>query len=805
MKRILYAAVVILISMMAVLAIVRVRFSSDVFELLPQNLPEARGLEQINRYFSRDAQLIITLKGQSARAVNEATASLANTLSQQNALIGDLFREVDIDRIVAEGGPLVAWAWFNGSPERLASLERRLASPRSSETLEESLEEINDAFDTESALLRSYDPLQLARFGFSSEGEGVSSLDPMRSPSGKFEIIYVEGSGVDFSDYRAVRDWLTKVRGLVEQWLKGWNGKGVKNMEVEIGYTGTPAFMSEVGAGMERDMTISVLLTLVLISALFFLVHRQVTPLIWLLAAMMGILAITLTIAELALGELSVISVGFAAILMGLSVDYAIVLYREALGNSGSPKTLRRAVGPGIAWAAVTTAAVFLSLNLSSLPGLAELGNLVALGILVGALVMLFGFAPVAVRFAGKRSPRSARNWVPSSMGRRVAGILAVLVPLAAIGSAFMLEKQVMEAEFHPFRMKESPALTTWDEMRAELHGESQTTPAVITAANFGELHTQLQAFQQRSSRAQEAGLIERVILPDSWVPHPEHQRRNAELLRALVREGPRLLSEIDGAGFTKEGMDLTREVMNSWTHYLDQYDGRNPVRPAGSLAKWTVDQIVTEREDIVAAVVALMPVNPRDREWVTAVCDDHSNIASLPSLGTALNERIAEDLWKIFVPMLVLLTAVLALVYRSWRELFLTLLALFFGGSVIVILTVWTPLSWNSFNVCGIPLLFGIGLDFSIHMLFALRRSGGDLEAVRNGMGKAVAFCGLSSAIGFGSLATASADGLSSLGVVCAIGILANTFVAVILLPAWYHLVHPVSNSAADSGDQVD
>ena len=89
--------------------------------------------------------------------------------------------------------------------------------------------------------------------------------------------------------------------------------------------------------------------------------------------------------------------------------------------------------------------------------------------------------------------------------------------------------------------------------------------------------------------------------------------------------------------------------------------------------------------------------------------------------------------------------------------------------------------------------------------MLFALRRSGGDLEVVRNGMGKAVAFCGLSSAIGFGSLATASADGLSSLGVVCAIGILANTFVAVILLPAWYRLVHPVSNSAADSGDQVD
>ena len=430
MKRVLPAAIVILISVMAVLAIVRVRFSSDVFELLPQDLPEARGLEQINRYFSRDAQLIITLDGQSARAVSEATASLASTLSQQKSVISDVFREVDMERIVAEGGPLVAWAWFNGSPERLALLERRLIHPQSRETLEKSLEEINDAFDTESALLKSYDPLLLSQFGSNPEGEGAPSLDPMRSSSGKFEILYVEGSGVDFSDYREVRDWLDKVQSLVSQWLKEWNGKGAKGMEVEIGYTGTPAFMSEVGSGMERDMTISVLLTLVLISALFFLVHRQVTPLIWLLAAMMGILAITLTIAEMALGELSVISVGFAAILMGLSVDYAIVLYREALGNPGSPRTLRRAVGPGIAWAAVTTAAVFLSLNLSSLPGLAELGNLVALGILVGALVMLFGFAPVAVQFAGKRSRGSARDWVPSSMRKGAAGVLAALVPL---------------------------------------------------------------------------------------------------------------------------------------------------------------------------------------------------------------------------------------------------------------------------------------------------------------------------------------------------------------------------------------
>ena len=75
------------------------------------------------------------------------------------------------------------------------------------------------------------------------------------------------------------------------------------------------------------------------------------------------------------------------------------------------------------------------------------------------------------------------------------------------------------------------------------------------------------------------------------------------------------------------------------------------------------------------------------------------------------------------------ILVVVLAIVYRSWRELVLTLFALGFGAGALILLTVWTPLSWNSFNVCGIPLLFGTGLDFSIHMLFALRRSGGRLR----------------------------------------------------------------------------
>ena len=105
--------------------------------------------------------------------------------------------------------------------------------------------------------------------------------------------------------------------------------------------------------------------------------------------------------------------------------------------------------------------------------------------------------------------------------------------------------------------------------------------------------------------------------------------------------------------------------------------------------------------------------------------------------------------------------------------------------------LTLWFPMEWNFFNITGIPILFGTGLDYSIHMIFALRRSNGDPTRIREGIGKALLFCGCSTAVGFGSLSFAGTQGLSTLGVICGAGILLNMIIAVWLLPNWWRTVH--------------
>src|SRR5213075_368898 len=118
---------------------------------------------------------------------------------------------------------------------------------------------------------------------------------------------------------------------------------------VNIGYTGRPAFVAEIAGGMEHDMTLSVGGTSVISGILFWLAHRRWKAMLWLLVLMALILGSTLALGGLIFGTISVVSMGFAAILLGLAVDYAVVHYQEALAHpESSIPEIRGAIAPSI-------------------------------------------------------------------------------------------------------------------------------------------------------------------------------------------------------------------------------------------------------------------------------------------------------------------------------------------------------------------------------------------------------------------------------------------------------------------------
>jgi predicted RND superfamily exporter protein len=130
-------------------------------------------------------------------------------------------------------------------------------------------------------------------------------------------------------------------------------------------------------------------------------------------------------------------------------------------------------------------------------------------------------------------------------------------------------------------------------------------------------------------------------------------------------------------------------------------------------------------------------------------------------------------------------------LAFRNFKDVLLSLGVLAFSAVCLAATMNLLQWDWNLLNVTGLPLLLGMGVDFSIHMQLALRRHAGDLLVVRRSVGRALLLAGSTTVAGFGALAFSSNAGMASLGKVCALGIVLSLLVAVYLLPVWWQACH--------------
>ncbi len=774
----------------------RLSFNVEISALLPADLPEAEGIRELYRHFSRDDELILTLQAPDADTAAIAARELAGRLAGRGDLVRAAIWHLPFEERPDLAADLLAWLWLNAEPAAVTRLVDSLAPPAIDETLAETLEELTSGFLDEATMTRAYDPLGFTHLpGGLRESAGIGTGDELfASADGSFRVVYLEAPDREFGGYREVARWIAEVRSEID----AWHGETPGNRAVTVALTGEPAFVAEISTAMERDMKGSAIGTAVLIALLFWAWFRRLRPLLWLLLMLGLIFSGTFAAGGVIFGELSAMSIGFAAILLGLAVDYGVVLFRERHEAPGDARALRRIIGPGIVWAAATTAAVFATLNLASLPGIAELGTLVAVGTVIGAGVMLFLFAPVAARDAEVKPEIAPPKSGPVPTGGVALAFTALCLAAGVITLALAGPPSLRHGA-KPFQLRDGESFVALEELESRLgSGDGDVSlPVVITADNWERLHDRLSETATRLEAAGDDGAIRDFLLPTALVPHPGHQAANRAPLAGLVAGRERLIAATLGAGFSEEATFLIGALADSWTTLLAEPDA-GWVPPSSDLGRWLAGRAVSHPEDgKVAAVGRIQPAAMATDSgghliWAANVNGPGAHVTGWEVLDPALQALVAGDIRRVFVPMGLILTLMLALVFRDLRDLLLALGTLAFSGLALMTLSRWLPsVVWNTFNIAALPILFGTGLDHAIHMIFALRRSGGELAPVRRGISRALLFCGLSTGVGFGSLAFASSEGLASLGLVCALGIMLNMLAAIWLLPHWWRWTH--------------
>ena len=786
---------IVLLVVFGLISFSRVRFNVDAMDLLPAELPEVQAFGTLTKHFSRKNELVIILEAEDdPYLAEEAMRSLVAYLETHlKSEIASARGELPLLEDPKLGAEIIAWMWLNGEPERFEAMVAGLSSEKAKATLGDAMEEIQSGFFSERSVVLGYDPLGLTQFG--SEGNSRDALSSkssgFQSDTGEIRSIFVEAVASDFATYKIESAWVDAVRGGVESWKEAV-GDEFDFEHLKIAFTGEPVFVSEIATSMEKDLAQSVLFTTLVICILFWLMHRRLKPLLWLVLMLAVVFLGTFAAGGIVLGEVSAMGIGFAAILIGLAVDYGVVLYRERGAGNGSAKTLRKQIGPSILWAAATTAVVFVSMNFSSLPGIRELGTLVALGIGIGAIVMLWMFTPMIAEVPSESQPDE--EITPSDYSTKPAWIVTAIVAFACLVTILIAGWPTVNRESRPFHLKNSSAMAAVKKMRTEMKSGDRKFPVIVSAKSDAEVFEKLRLASLELQGEVEKGTLQQFTFPTALTPNFENQVVNLKLLKSGFLETEyQLLTAIEATGFTCAAGELTKSVFHEWTGFVQKSDrDKTVLLPENAASKWLFGRLISKRDGEIVVLGDVMPTD--GKAFLSSPVKSESGsyqVAGWSLLIPALHGLIEKDFVEVFLPMGLILIVMLLVVFRDWRDVLLSLATLFFGGFVLVMLTLWFPMEWNFFNITGIPILFGTGLDYSIHMIFALRRSNGDPTRIREGIGKALLFCGCSTAVGFGSLSFAGTQGLSTLGVICGAGILLNMIIAVWLLPNWWRTVH--------------
>ncbi len=781
----------LLLPLLLALGVGRLRFDAEVLNLLPPSLPAVHGLALQQRHFSVSKELIVTLRSDDADLAERAAAVVAQRLEAATSLVATArwrppWEEVPLD--LAEN---LAWQWLQQEPLAFQRLQARLEPGALERSLQDAVDRLASAFDPQELVRTGYDPLGLSRIEGDAENEGGVG-DPLQQgrgffadETGTFRLLHVEPASEE-GDYRATARWLADVRQTAESAVKGL-GKEAED-RVRLAFTGGPAFRAEISAGMESDLRQSVAATVVLIAGLFWLAHRSLRPLAWLVVSLALTLALTLGLGGILFGTLNIISVGFAAVLMGLAVDYGLVSYQEAIAHPGrDPRAVRQQVSRGIWYSATTTSGTFLLLGWMGLPGLSLLGRMTALGLLVGAVVMLYFYLPRVspVRVSDPRSEGVGRvmdgvtrawerlGWWPTAAV--TAGALAILTirgfPLASPSQ-------------DPLKPRSSQAYAALDELRQRLNHTREPELLVIEGRDASEVAHRMEATGRMLEQAKASGRVSRVELPLAFWPREAHARGNAAGALELSKRAGVITEALRDAGFSTNATVLVERVLGAWPGLVT----RAGAWPTNATSEWLTRQFAARAEN--GGWMALGRVHPGAREDALAgdlPLPEGVWLSSWESLGQRLLQHVQGRVTILMVLITLALVGCLWLAFRSWTEVALAAAAL--GLSFLVLTAVMSAAGWgwNLLSLVALPLILGTSVDSTIHVQLALRRHRGDLRATWRSTGKALLLCAGANIAGFGSLAWSTNQGLASLDLVCALGVGCVFLVCVGLLPRWW------------------
>lgn len=569
----------------------------------------------------------------------------------------------------------------------------------------------------------------------------------------------------------------------------------------------------------------------------------------------------TTGLAALVVGRLNLISVAFLVLFFGLGVDFGTHLglrhleeVRKGASFQDALKTAMMGEGPSIFLSALCASLAFLAFVPTSYTGLAEFGIISALGMLA-AVVATFTLQPALMAVMPPRAPKGAGisfgigGWI-----KRSNRLILIAAVVASVVAAYLAKDAWLDVNPLNLQNPNSEPVQTYH----DLASDPDTSPYALNALapNLDaarELAPKLAAVQGVAGvrwiedfvpQDQPAKLVviegirtrlgERFFDPAAVEPPPD----DAALAEAFAK----LRASAAAIGAAPGGVPALNEAGNRFAAALDLFAERRGTEPdalreLGTALTGNMPPLVADlRQKLsVAEPVGLDAIPPElSRNWVaedgtvrisvmpaedisdkddletfaTRVAAVTPNAAGVPATITGAGEAILNSFVSAIAYTVISIALVVMVLRRRVSDVLLVLAPLAVAALWTVAASATLNLPFNFANIIVVPLLIGLGVASSIHIVVRSHEVVHDksgtheegMDVLDTSTPLAVLVAQLNTVAAFATLAVSEHRGLFSMGVLLGLAILFVMIVSLVVLPA-FMMILTRRNKATGAG----
>ena len=592
---------------------------------------------------------------------------------------------------------------------------------------------------------------------------------------------------------------------------------------INIEFTGGLIIDYEEISSVSTGNIIAGILSILIVSFLLWIAFKDLKIIFILVGSILIGLSITMGIVTLTIGKLNLISVAFAVLFIGLTVDYGIQIVLRILERKEVEKVNifpgLNSISNTLLIASIPTMVGFLSFIPTNYIGLSELGIISFIGLIVGLLSNLLLLPSLLIIFLKKTKPKnnikqtSLLETIIYFLINKKASVYSLLFFIFFFNLIFI---ERISFDYDAMNLKDQKLASV--KLAKELIKKNPSSDYVISVIQDKE--------EMKNSK--KLDVLQEKESIDSYFSffdiNSEFKNDDLDYLKFLIdsQKSPKFYTSKDQIEIFKKNLTTlskvgSEKVSNLSNNILQQFEGVTlddekikkiqfnffsgfdsliqKIQNFGlvnenlhqNIPDFYLKRYVSSNNNYRIEIFPSKDVSAKKNldEFVNDVEYIFPNATGMPIVQQKAGLIVIQSFNIALTISIIFLIIFIYLIFKRFLYVLISLISLLIAFMFSVFIMILFNINLNFANMIALPLLYSLGISFTIYFIKRFIQYEGKIDSViSSNTPKAIIFSAATTMGSFSTLAISSHSGTSSMGLLLFICLFMTVLSAVFILP---------------------